>query len=134
MPGCYNSCECDGYTALINKPTGPVSDCSVAWWVQPLVDNTILHLSELETGEGYQITSPPEQRRVVLKVIFISYARCKNKSIKRKTKTIVAVFRKPVLKVVLCDYMNDIFCKFSARRAYCEIIIIVIIYAIWFDL
>ena len=43
----------------INKPTGPVGDCCVGGWVQPLADNTILHLSELETGGvrllGHQI-------------------------------------------------------------------------------
>ena len=43
-------------------------------WVQPLADNTILHLSELETGGvrllGHQITSPPERRWVVLLVLF----------------------------------------------------------------
>ena len=42
-------------------------------WVRPLADNTILYLSELETGGvrllGHKITSPPEQRRVVLLVI-----------------------------------------------------------------
>ena len=56
----------------VNKPTGPVGDCCVGGWVQPLVDNAILHLSELETGGvrllGHQITSPPEQRRVDLLV------------------------------------------------------------------
>ena len=54
----------------VNKPTGPVGDCCVGGWVQPLADQTILHLSELETGGapllGRQITSPPEQRRIVL--------------------------------------------------------------------
>ena len=41
--------------------------------MQPLADNTILHLSELETAGvrllGHQITSPLEQRRVVLLVL-----------------------------------------------------------------
>ena len=78
MPGCHYSCEYDEndgcrvvktrYTALSNKPTGPVGDCCVGGWVQPLADNTIIHLSELETGGvrllGHQITSLPEQRRV----------------------------------------------------------------------
>ena len=51
-----------------NKPSVPVCDYCVGWWIRPLADNTILHLSELETGGvrlvGHQITSPPEQRRV----------------------------------------------------------------------
>ena len=60
------------HTALINKPTGPVGNCCVGGWVQLLADNTILHLSELGAGGvrllGHQITSPPEQRRLVLLV------------------------------------------------------------------
>ena len=75
MPGCHYCCECDRYTALINKSIGPVGDCCVRGWVQPLKDKTILHLSELETGGvrllGHQITSPPEQRRVVLLVLLV---------------------------------------------------------------
>ena len=58
----------------VNKSTGPVGDCCVGWWVQgtnvelcypptavvqPLADNTILHLSEFE------------QRRVVLLVVHV---------------------------------------------------------------
>ena len=43
-------CENQMHTALINKPTGPVGDCCAGGWVHPLTDNTILHLSELETG------------------------------------------------------------------------------------
>ena len=54
MQGCENQI----HTALINKPTGPVGDCCVGGWVQPLADKTIL----LETGGvrllGHQITSP----------------------------------------------------------------------------
>ena len=53
----------------------PVGDCCVGWRVGTAVggySNTILHLSELETGGvrllGHQITRPPEQRRVVLLV------------------------------------------------------------------
>ena len=65
-------CENQIHTALINKPTGPLSDCCVGGWVQPLADNTILHMSELQTGGvrllGHQITSPPELRRVALLV------------------------------------------------------------------
>ena len=52
-----------------------IGDYCVEGWVRPLADNTILHLSELETGGvrllGHQITSPPEQRRVVLLVMYI---------------------------------------------------------------
>ena len=48
----------------VNKSTEPVGDCCVGGWVQPLADNTILHLSELEAGGvrlfGHQITSPSE--------------------------------------------------------------------------
>ena len=59
-------CENQIHPALINKPTGSVGDCCVEGWVQPLAGNTILHLSELETGGvrllGHQITSPPEKR------------------------------------------------------------------------
>ena len=36
----------------VNKPTGAVGDCCVGGWVQPLADNTIPHMSELETGRG----------------------------------------------------------------------------------
>ena len=65
-------CENQIQTALINKPTFHVGDCCVGAWIQPLADNTILHLSELETGGvrllGHQITSRPEKRRVVLLV------------------------------------------------------------------
>ena len=54
VPGCHYSCECDG----------PVGDCCVGGWVQPLAGNTILP-SEFEIGGvrllGHQITSPPEQ-------------------------------------------------------------------------
>ena len=61
-----------GVPGCRNKPTVPVGDCCVGGWVRPLADNTILHLSELETGGvlplEHQITSPPEQRRVVLLV------------------------------------------------------------------
>ena len=80
VQGCGNQI----HTAIINKPTGPEGDCCVSvlglrvtggGWIQPLADNTILHLSELETAGvrllGHQITSPPEQRRVVLLVITI---------------------------------------------------------------
>ena len=56
-----------------NQPPGPVGDCCAGGWVQPLADNTILDLSELETGSvrlsGHQITRPPEQRRLVLLVM-----------------------------------------------------------------
>ena len=65
-------CENQIHTGLINKPTRPVGDCYVEGCVQPLADNTILHLSELETGGvrllGHRITSPPKQCRVVLLV------------------------------------------------------------------
>ena len=61
---------------FIYKPTVPVGDYCFGWWIRPLADNTILHLSELETGGvrllGHQITSPPEQRRVVLLVLNIT--------------------------------------------------------------
>ena len=57
MPGCRYSC------ASVNKPTGPVGVCCVGGWVQPLADNTILHLSESETGE------------VRLLIIVISYSK-----------------------------------------------------------
>ena len=47
-------CECRGaglsLQLRVNKPTGPVGDCCVGGWVQSLADNTIPHLSELETG------------------------------------------------------------------------------------
>ena len=39
-----------GVPGCRNKPTGPVGDCCVGWWIRPLADNTILHLSELGTG------------------------------------------------------------------------------------
>ena len=58
VQGCENQIR----TASINKSTGPVSDCCVGRWVRPSADNTILHLSESETGGvrllGHQITSP----------------------------------------------------------------------------
>ena len=58
-------CECQGCQV--------VGDCCVGGWVRPLADNTILHLSELETGSvrllGHQITTPPEQRRAVWLVL-----------------------------------------------------------------
>ena len=60
----------------VKKSTGRVGDCGVGEWVKPLGDNTILHLSELETGGvrilGHQITGLPEQRRVVLLVYYIT--------------------------------------------------------------
>ena len=60
VPGCHN------------KPSMPVADYCVGWSIRPLADNTILHLSELDTGcvrlLGHQITSPPEPRRIVLLV------------------------------------------------------------------
>ena len=48
-------CECEGVQGCGNqKPIGPVDDCCVSLlgirWVRPLADNTILHLTELETG------------------------------------------------------------------------------------
>ena len=62
-------------TALINKPTSvslPGLRVTGGVSVQPLTDNTMLHLSELEIRGvrllGHQIISPPEQRRVVLLV------------------------------------------------------------------
>ena len=67
-----------GVPGCRNKPTVPIGDYCVGWWIRPLADNshnTILHLSELETGcvrlLGHQITNPPEQRRVVLLVLYI---------------------------------------------------------------
>ena len=65
-----------GVPGCRNRPTGPVGDYCVGWWLRPLVDNKILLLSQLETGDvrllGHQITRLPEQRRVVLLVdIFI---------------------------------------------------------------
>ena len=39
-----------GVPGCRNKPTVPVGDYCVGWWIRPLADNTILHLSELETG------------------------------------------------------------------------------------
>ena len=81
MPGCHYSCECNGYrvvktryTRIPDTQNKPVGDCCVEGWVRPLADNTILHLSELETGGvrllTHKITSPPEQRRLVLLVIY----------------------------------------------------------------
>ena len=64
-----------GVPGCRNKPTVSVGDYIVldgGYWIWPLADNTILHLSELETGGvqllGHQVTSPPEQHRVVLLV------------------------------------------------------------------
>ena len=49
-----------------NKSTVPVGDYCVGWWIRPLADNTILHLSELETGcvrlLGHQITNHKSTR------------------------------------------------------------------------
>ena len=86
VPSCDCDCECEGCRVVEPRYTrhysisrrGPVGDChqglrvTGGGWVQQLADNTILQLSELETGGvrhlGHQITNPPEQRRVVLLV------------------------------------------------------------------
>ena len=39
-----------GVTGCRIKPTVSVGDYCVGWWIRPLAENTILHLSELETG------------------------------------------------------------------------------------
>ena len=78
------------HTAIINKSTGSVSctqgskfepctvgACCVGGWVQPLADNTMLHLSELETGGvrhlgHFQCTISSSNTFFSFKVLFTS--------------------------------------------------------------